>query len=55
MSLEMGRRSGRFRHAEGWRRHAHMGFGPPGADPLREALGKKYRVNARYARALERG
>jgi len=55
MSLEMGRRSGRFRHAEGWRQHAHMGFGPPGADPLREALGKKYRVNPAYARALARG
>ena len=53
MSLEMGRRSRRFRHAEGWRRHAHMGFGAAGADPLREALGRRYRVNAAYARTLE--
>jgi hypothetical protein len=30
-----------------------MGFGPARADPLREALGKKYRVNAAYARTLE--
>ena len=53
MSLEMGRRSRRFRHAEGWRRHAHMGLGPAGADPLREALGRRHRVNAAYARTLE--
>ena len=53
MSLAMGRRSRRFRHAEGWRRHAHMGFGPAGADPLCEALGRRHRVNAAYARTLE--
>jgi len=53
MSLEMGRRSRRFRHAEGWRRHAHMGLGAAGADPLREALGRRYRVNAAYTRTLE--
>jgi len=26
MSLEMGRMSKRFKHAEGWRRHLHLGF-----------------------------
>jgi LmbE family N-acetylglucosaminyl deacetylase len=40
MALEMGRRSRRFRFAEGWRRHSHLGFCGPDADPLREALGK---------------
>jgi LmbE family N-acetylglucosaminyl deacetylase len=53
-SLHMGQRSRRFQHAEGWRRHAHMGFCAAGADPLRAALGRKYRVNAAYERALER-
>ena len=54
-SRELGKQSGRFRHAEGWRRHAHWGFCEPGADPLRDALGRKYLVNAAYERALERG
>ena len=40
MSLELGRMSGRFRHAEGWRRHSHLGFSATEADPLSEALGK---------------
>jgi hypothetical protein len=36
---EAGRRSGRFTFAEGWNRRLHLGFGPEGWDPLREALG----------------
>jgi LmbE family N-acetylglucosaminyl deacetylase len=39
MSREIGRRSGRFTHAEGWRRHSHLGFCSATADPLRAALG----------------
>jgi len=38
MSAEVGRMSGRFRYAEGWRRHSHLGFGPEEYDPLRETL-----------------
>lgn len=38
-SAEVGRLSGRFAHAEGWRRHSHLGFCVEGADPLREVLG----------------
>ena len=38
-SRELGRMSGRFQHAEGWRRHSHLGFCAPDDDPLREALG----------------
>jgi LmbE family N-acetylglucosaminyl deacetylase len=38
-SMEVGRMSGRFRHAEGWRRHSHLGFCAVDADPLRAALG----------------
>lgn len=55
MSREVGRMSRRFRLAEGWRRHSHMGFGPEGADPLREALGKKFVVNRAYERGLVKG
>jgi hypothetical protein len=47
--------SRRFQHAEGWRRHLHMGFCPEDADPMREALGKKYLINAAYERSLTRG
>ena len=41
MSAEVGRLSGRFAYAEGWRRHAHLGFGPEGYNPLSHALGGK--------------
>ena len=54
-SLELGRRSRRFVHAEGWRRHSHMGFCVPDADPLRAALGKKFLINAAYERGLTCG
>jgi len=42
MSLEVGRMSGRFRQAEGWRRHLHLGFSANDEDPLHEILGEKY-------------
>jgi LmbE family N-acetylglucosaminyl deacetylase len=38
-SLAVGRMSRRFKHAEGWRRHSHLGFCSEDADPLCEALG----------------
>lgn len=51
MSLAVGRLSRRFQHAEGWWRHSHMGFAAtPEADPLRDALGKNYRVNPAFER-----
>ncbi len=53
MAREVGRRSGRFRFAEGWRRHSHLGFCAPEADPLREVLGARCRVNRAYRRALD--
>lgn len=54
-ALEVGRLSVVFRWAEGWRRRLHYGFCAPDADPLREALGPHYRVNAAYEAALEAG
>jgi LmbE family N-acetylglucosaminyl deacetylase len=52
MSLEVGRMSGRFQHAEGWRRHLHLGLCGPEDDPLAEALGRAYLVNKAYERGL---
>ena len=39
---ELGRRSKKFTHAEGWTRHLHLGFGGETDDPLRDALGRDY-------------
>jgi N-acetylglucosamine malate deacetylase 1 len=38
---EVGRMSGHFEYAEGWRRHNHLGFSAAGADPLVAALGSR--------------
>lgn len=38
MSREVGRMSGKFEFAEGWRRHSHLGFGPEDFDPLSTLL-----------------
>ena len=45
ISREVGRMSGRFEHAEGWRRHLHVGFSAKESDPLQALLGDKYLVN----------
>lgn len=42
MSREVGRMSGVFEHAEGWRRHLHLGLCAPDDDPLAEALGSRF-------------
>lgn len=39
LSAEVGRMSGRFQYAEGWRRHLHLGFCEASADPLVRAVG----------------
>ena len=54
-SRAVGRMSKKFKHAEGWRRHLHLGFCTPEADPLAEALGRNYLVNQAYERSLESG
>jgi LmbE family N-acetylglucosaminyl deacetylase len=41
LDAELGRMSCVFTHAEGWRRHLHLGFCGPKDDPLRETLGAK--------------
>ena len=55
LSREVGRQSGRFRRAEGWRRHLHWGFSTEERDPLRDALGPSYLINRRYEQALDDG
>lgn len=38
LSLQVGQLSGRYEHAEGWRRRLHLGFSTRDSDPLGEAL-----------------
>ena len=52
MSLAVGKMSRQFQHAEGWRRHLHLGFSGAEADPLAAALGGDYRINRDYERSL---
>ena len=53
MSAEVGRMSGRFAYAEGWRRRNHLGYCAADADPLAEALGDRLLVNEDYRCKLE--
>ncbi len=53
-ATEIGHMSKKFKCAEGWRRHLHLGFCAAEADPLAEALGKDYLVNEAYERDLTR-
>jgi LmbE family N-acetylglucosaminyl deacetylase len=50
---EVGKLSGCFELAEGWRRHSHTGFSAREADPLREALGELCVVDEAYEQSLE--
>ncbi len=52
LSREVGRLSGRFKYAEGWCRHLHLGFSAREIDPLGEALGAKVIVDQRYEKSL---
>ena len=54
MSREVGRMSGKFKYAEGWRRHSHLGFASAESDPLGAILGSHGRVNRTYETNLER-
>jgi LmbE family N-acetylglucosaminyl deacetylase len=55
LSREVGNQSGRFRRAEGWRRHLHWGFSSEDRDPLRDALGRHYLINTKYEQGLDNG
>jgi N-acetylglucosamine malate deacetylase 1 len=54
-SKEVGKLSGHYEHAEGWRRHLHLGFSARDIDPLAEALADHSWINAEYEAALDQG
>lgn len=51
---EVGKLSGTFTVAEGWRRRLHLGFSAQDSDPLHEALGSASIIDAEYEQSLER-
>ncbi len=55
MSRRLGKMSKKFRHAEGLRRHLHLGYAARDIDPLAELLGKNYLVNKTYEGELAKG
>jgi LmbE family N-acetylglucosaminyl deacetylase len=52
MSRQVGRMSGRFEFAEGWRRHSHLGFSETDSDPLSALLGPACWIDPAYEQAL---
>ncbi len=54
-ALELGQMSGKFKFAEGWRRHLHYGYCNESDDPLKDALGENYLINETYEKGLELG
>ncbi len=46
LDAEVGRITGIFKYAEGWRRHLHLGFCGPDDDPLRTTLKERVLVAA---------
>lgn len=49
---QVGRLSGKFRYAEGWRRRLHLGFSSKENDPLFEALSEHAYLDADYEASL---
>ena len=47
LSLELGKMSGRFQHAEGWRRHLHLGFSSEDENPLQDELPREFLLSER--------
>ncbi len=53
LSAAMGRMSGKYANAEGWRRHNPLGYSPnPAFDPLRDALADVAHVDEKYEKWL---
>lgn len=52
MSRSIGRLSGRFEHAEGWRRHLHLGLSSRDIDPLSAALEADCAIDPSYESGL---
>jgi len=54
ISHRLGRCSKRFKFAEAWRRHLHLGYSTTEVDPLSDALGDKVLIDRAYLRRLNR-
>jgi len=54
LSQAVGKLSGAFDYAEGWRRHLHLGFSSTEQDPLAEALGNQCMIDEEYERNLQK-
>jgi len=52
MSKQVGIMSGHYEYAEGWRRHAHWGFGPIDYNPLSEILASACWTDPEYEKSL---
>jgi N-acetylglucosamine malate deacetylase 1 len=53
MAMEIGRMSGHYECAEGWRRHLHLGFSSLETEPLKEALGIDCLIGLEYEENLD--
>lgn len=53
MGRQVGKMSGMFELAEGFRRHSHLGFCGEEADPLAEVLGEACVIDREYERELD--
>ncbi len=52
MCADVGKMSGRFDYAEGWRKHLHLGFCEKDDDPLTEILGENVFIDPAYQERL---
>lgn len=52
-SREVGTLSRKFKHAEGWRRHSHLGFSARETDPLADVLGEDCLIDLDYEKSLD--
>jgi LmbE family N-acetylglucosaminyl deacetylase len=52
ISLKVGEMSKKFKYAEGWRRHLHVGFCGADDDPLKD-IGNDYLINTAYEESLD--
>jgi LmbE family N-acetylglucosaminyl deacetylase len=55
MSRRVGKMSGKYEYAEGWRRHSHLGFSAADYDPLSELLGSNCWTDPDYEASLGAG
>jgi LmbE family N-acetylglucosaminyl deacetylase len=53
MCRQVGKLSVRFKVAEGWRRHSHLGFCAENADPLKDILGPLCMIDRKHEDYLE--